>query len=92
MNAVGATSRPSLPHGVLLLSQENVTDASPETADILYQGCWTTAMTGGTTGGGGGGGREGGGIEPILKWRGAAVTLAHLMPQLTGSTPSGYFI
>jgi hypothetical protein len=61
-----------------LLSQENVTEASAETADILYQS--NNNNRGGTDNG----------IDPLLKWRGAIVTLAHLMPQLTGSAPPSW--
>ena len=64
----------SPPHGIFLLSQENVTEASPETADILYQSS-------------GSGSSNGTAIGPLLKWRGAGLTLAHLMPQLTGNAP-----
>ncbi|XP_046649567.1 protein inturned-like isoform X3 [Daphnia pulicaria] len=75
---------PAPPHGIFLLSQENVTEASAETADILYQSSSNTNRGGG---GGGGGTDTSNGIDPLLKWRGAIVTLAHLMPQLTGSAP-----
>ncbi|XP_057375643.1 protein inturned-like [Daphnia carinata] len=64
----------SPPHGIFLLSQENVTEASAETADILYQSTTNATMASGV-------------MNPLLKWRGALVTLAHLMPQLTGSAP-----
>ncbi|KAI9554125.1 hypothetical protein GHT06_019397 [Daphnia sinensis] len=71
----GSESSPPPPHGIFLLSQENVTEASAETADILYQSTSNATMA------------SGGVMNPLLKWRGALVTLAHLMPQLTGSAP-----
>lgn len=73
---------PAPPHGIFLLSQENVTEASAETADILYQSSSNTNRGGGTD--------TSNGIDPLLKWRGAIVTLAHLMPQLTGSAPPSW--
>nr|CAH0110389.1 unnamed protein product [Daphnia galeata] len=72
-----SSETPAPPHGIFLLSQENVTEASAETADILYQSNNNNNNRGGTDNG----------IDPLLKWRGAIVTLAHLMPQLTGSAP-----
>lgn len=75
----------TLAHGVLLLSHENVTEASAETADILYRWSRCPASSRDPMADAG---AQPDPIDPVLKWRGAAVTLAHLIPQLTASVPS----
>ena len=90
--ATGATSECSggvvpplaAPYGLVLLSQENVTETSPELADILYHYPKTSAVVDRVTS------DPSAAPDPLLKWRGAAITLVHLMPQLTASGPVGY--
>jgi len=71
-----------------------VTETSPELADILYH--YPPSAAGTELGSAAGGGaaqeqmaalvtsRSASGSDSLLKWRGAGITLVHLMPQLTG--------